>query len=651
MAERKNFSRYNMRCGRVLLSTVKNVKLLGFELPGLDSRFLFIKAEDIPGENSIDIFGSKIPLLAKDYIDYVGQPLLVLFGPDYESTELALEKVSVITTPIEEGEERPVETLPSPLFFSWGLDEEEKIKTEKETFKKVETEIKSDSAAIKDYVRYNTLCWVENNGSLHVECPSAWPSLISKTLQSALGISETSITIHNGKYLSRYDEYLIPPVFYSTITALATLKTKLPSEMRVERSSQRAGIEAKITSWLDEDNKPKHEEVEVTVDQGAFSIHAKEVQRQIMAGIIPRYNLDSFKAVIKTVKSSTAPSIYAGSFPYSFAVSAVALHNTRIAERTLSSPLKFLISSSRETTKFTDWAPKHTLTPLNERIKSVSEESDYERKWASASLHTGLFGLQGYLYGIGLSSALSISGISTSEAKENAFQAQISYSAKKNITINGTIPLSITQDKILKDLVSQYFTKDNDSPVPILFLENYSKTPDSGPDILDTYRTVFLSQLMKAANKLSSLIDGTKPVDLTFNSQNLSLPCEFEYSGYGAAVTEIIIPKVSLYPKAKKLYLDMTLLLPYSRSAEEKIKVTAIETLSALGAEIDEEFSVSIHLSGDKKEASIYSSLENTTRALVTSSYATALWQALGERSKMRFPVNAQDIDNILGGN
>ena len=78
-----------MRCGMILRSSEGDVKLDGFEIPELDSRYLVIKADDIPGANEIRIFDTVMPLLASDYIAYKGQPLLVLFGPDYETTELA----------------------------------------------------------------------------------------------------------------------------------------------------------------------------------------------------------------------------------------------------------------------------------------------------------------------------------------------------------------------------------------------------------------------------------------------------------------------------------------------------------------------------------------------------------------------------------
>ena len=80
-----------MRCGMILRSTEALKKLDGFDMPELDSRFLVITASNIIGNNEINIMGTKMPLLASDFIEYKGQTSLVLFGLDYENPESATE--------------------------------------------------------------------------------------------------------------------------------------------------------------------------------------------------------------------------------------------------------------------------------------------------------------------------------------------------------------------------------------------------------------------------------------------------------------------------------------------------------------------------------------------------------------------------------
>ena len=125
-----------MRCGIILRSSDAGKKLEGFDMPELDSRFFALTAANIPGSNEINIMGTKMPLLATDYIAYKGQPLLVLFGPDYENTELALDKIKVKTSPIDDVKEDSSD-FPDPLFFSWGLDENGENDEERQQMKKI----------------------------------------------------------------------------------------------------------------------------------------------------------------------------------------------------------------------------------------------------------------------------------------------------------------------------------------------------------------------------------------------------------------------------------------------------------------------------------------------------------------------------------
>ncbi|MBQ0070277.1 MAG: hypothetical protein KBS81_00220, partial [Spirochaetales bacterium] len=218
MAERKTFSRYNMRCGMVLYAQEGNLKLDGFELPELDSRFFVLTAKDIPGENAVRIMGAEVPLLADEYIDYAGQPLLVLFGPDYETTELALEKIKVKAHQ-EKRESDDEENFPDQMFFSWGLDDTEESDNEKKKLKKTETSFEISHSPVPSPVRYSILSWTDASGNnLHVSTPTQWPTLVKDTVSAATASNPSSIILHTEKYNAKNDEFFINPAIYAAFT-------------------------------------------------------------------------------------------------------------------------------------------------------------------------------------------------------------------------------------------------------------------------------------------------------------------------------------------------------------------------------------------------------------------------------------------------
>ena len=122
MADRKNFSRYNMRCGILLHAKKGNERISELKLPNLDSRYLVITGRDLPGNNTIQFFGRSMPLIAKETISFPEQVILALFAPDYESAELMMREIGLTTEAL--GEEAEEQDLPDTLEYGWGeMDE------------------------------------------------------------------------------------------------------------------------------------------------------------------------------------------------------------------------------------------------------------------------------------------------------------------------------------------------------------------------------------------------------------------------------------------------------------------------------------------------------------------------------------------------
>ena len=87
------------------------VRISDLKLPDLDSRYLVLTGNDIPGTNTISFLGRSMPIIAKETLSYPGQIILALFAPDYESAELVMREISVTTEPLGETAEPQ---LPGP---------------------------------------------------------------------------------------------------------------------------------------------------------------------------------------------------------------------------------------------------------------------------------------------------------------------------------------------------------------------------------------------------------------------------------------------------------------------------------------------------------------------------------------------------------
>jgi len=70
----------DMLFGVTIRSNRQRAKILRIVAPELPPDVIYIKAEDIPGENYVALFNEDQPFLAKDVVNYIGEPIALLAG-------------------------------------------------------------------------------------------------------------------------------------------------------------------------------------------------------------------------------------------------------------------------------------------------------------------------------------------------------------------------------------------------------------------------------------------------------------------------------------------------------------------------------------------------------------------------------------------
>ncbi|MFM7203672.1 MAG: xanthine dehydrogenase family protein molybdopterin-binding subunit [Myxococcota bacterium] len=83
--------------GATVRSAHPHARVLGFELPPDEdwSELVMASAKDLPGRNLVALIFDDQPLLADGYARHIGEPLLLLAGPDRERVRRAAQKVKV----------------------------------------------------------------------------------------------------------------------------------------------------------------------------------------------------------------------------------------------------------------------------------------------------------------------------------------------------------------------------------------------------------------------------------------------------------------------------------------------------------------------------------------------------------------------------
>ena len=642
MAERKNFSRYNMRCGILIRASEGGLRVKEIRKPDTDSRYLFITAGDLVGAHSIAINGSHIPLMAADRTAFAGDILMAVFAPDYESAEIMRREISIDTEKTDEIDEGTIK-LPPALEYGWGdftpqEDGEKKYRT-------TESEFTLSHVAEPSLRSYTVTAWTDN-ANLHIEAPCEWMELVRTAVSDSTGYPKKNIHVHPARYTSKHDEYFISPAILAVFAASAAIKTGLPSEIKDRAIYSRPEIVVKRSTLTDEEGKPLSETVAMTVDMGAYPILPDEYQRQAMAGIIPPYPLKQFNASISIKTSGRYPASFAGSLGYSEALAATEFHISRLAEDASMTPYMYRTAVEKEKRKFTDYLPGFELEEQKKTAEKAVKQSTYERKWSANMFQSGDFSLLGYIRGIGMATGAGISGFSTEFSKKSGFSAVMTFTQKGNVTVNTSALCHPGIMKKWKKIISDRIIPGH--PDHVMFLDYSSDTADTGPDVLSRITASFTPQLESAAKNLAVLKESeTLPVSLRFDAENTYYPCEFENTGSGTAICEITISESDYIPVVTELWAC----LAFPEILDEdtlmgSVKRAFLISLAENGVTIPLDFRMHISISATGVEGPV-ASVSGLVRALTQGALANALYQAGGKDAAI-LPVSAKRLERVF---
>ncbi|MEH6908271.1 xanthine dehydrogenase family protein molybdopterin-binding subunit [Neobacillus drentensis] len=85
----------NMVYGVLVRSPIAYGKIISIQLPGLPEGYEAVGADDIPGPNYVKIIKEDQPIFANEWVNYIGEPILMLVGKDLNILYSLLKEVKV----------------------------------------------------------------------------------------------------------------------------------------------------------------------------------------------------------------------------------------------------------------------------------------------------------------------------------------------------------------------------------------------------------------------------------------------------------------------------------------------------------------------------------------------------------------------------
>jgi len=354
--------------------------ILGIEAPHLPRGYRAIRAQDIPGENHLAILGSEIPILALERVSYLGEPVLLLAGPDPKELIRLRDAVRVsvqVEEPLLEWEafssdqillrRRAVLGDPDGAFAKAESVVEAQYRTESQEHLYPEPQ---GALAAFDYDK------------LVLRCATQWPFHVRDCVRAVLGVKPEEIIVRPTPLGVPMDGRLWYPSVLACHAALAAYLCRKPARILLSRDEdfrwtpKKARSLVSLRAGMDASGNITSLEARIVLNTGAYGPLAAELLEQACLQASGSLAVSNLRIEGYAVRTNTPP---LGAF------SGMGAAHTLFAAESLASR----IARDRQEDPL-EWRTRHFLrkgSPLvtGERLREKTSFEEIARRLAASS--------------------------------------------------------------------------------------------------------------------------------------------------------------------------------------------------------------------------------------------------------------------------
>jgi len=582
--------------------TIRSPVARGFlkeiKCPELSGTYRLITAKNIPGKNCLSDF--PVPILADRKLSYVGQPVAILAGREESVLEDLASKIE-----IQAEEEKP-------LFSCRTFSPEDEIVSREIVSGDPHKALEEGGLILSGtYITEIQEHWYsEPHGAvaapmglskkeitaMTIYTATQWPYHIKSSVSALLGWDPQRVTVAPTLMTPHLDGKIWYPSLISCHAALAAWITGGPVKIMLKReedfiySPKRNRAEIEMCSALDEKGTIRSSIVQVQLDLGAHAVFENEIMDHTCLGSLGNCNHGAFEIESSGILTNIPPQGPFSGFGLAQGFFAAERHFSHIADTLGQDPAEWRKNNCVKKSQrlIFDLAIKD-MPPLEKLIDGAAFMSDYYRKWASYELLRKRRRGEKWesdsipLRGIGISTAYQGSGfLNASEPGTGNYSVEVTLEKDGFLEIKTSMISSsaILQDT-WKNLAQAILGVD---PSMIRLTGNTVIAPDSGPGTLSrnissvtrliekcftTIRNqrfrdplpITIKRSGKPGKTQSSVSEkeaepDKDPGSMTRPVQARRLvPESFAFPSWAAAVVEIEIDPVSLYPVTRGIWL------------------------------------------------------------------------------------------------
>ncbi|NOY23922.1 MAG: xanthine dehydrogenase family protein [Acidobacteria bacterium] len=403
---------------RTLRADRPRARILHIRLPDIPVGYFIVDKNDVPGHNRIKMLEDDWPFFAEEVINHVGEPILLVVGPDREKVNVILHGIKV------EYEDLPAVlsikdaiAAKNPIFgddncfasYQFQKGDPDPVFTDAKTIIKGEFKTGYHEQA---YMEPQGVIGNYVNGKLTVTGSMQCPYYVKNAMVQLTGFPENQVQIiqaTTGGAFGGKEEY---PSLLAGHVAIAAIKTGKPVKLVLERgedlavTTKRHPSISRYRSAVDENGRVIAMEADITLDGGAYAgLSAVVLQRALFAAI-GVYDIPNVTVRGRVLSTNQVPSGAFRGFGAPQAFFAVEMHMEQIASELGMNPLTFkeIHLVKQGDTTATGGLLRDEIK-IREMLSRVLKMSDYRKKEGIFASGNGRFrsgiGLGLYLHGCG----------------------------------------------------------------------------------------------------------------------------------------------------------------------------------------------------------------------------------------------------------
>ena len=498
-----DIDKHGILCGKMLRSKYAKAKLLGVKLPELPDGYYYVDRNDVPGDNNVNIVRDDTPVYARETVEYIGEPIGMVCGPD----EAVCEDI-IKNTEVEYEELEPVLDLrkADEAFFNYEYGKGDVEKAFAEADKVYEEEFETGYQDQTYLETQGMMAEPEEGGRMYVHGSMQCAYYVHGAIMRALGRGPADVHVHQDVTGGGFGGKEAFPSILGCQVAVAAKAIGKPVRCVFGRREDLEFTSKRHPSLCTykvavKDGKVTAMDIDVKFNAGAYTtLSAVVLQRGLICadGV---YNIENLHVRGRALKTNTTPSgAYRGfGAPQTFfAVEMIMIH---IARDLGIDDLKFreahLVKKGDRTSTSGMY---HFPVPLPEMIEEVDKACDYRRKHEEYSKpQSGR-----YRKGIGISMHFHGAGF-TGSGERDFIKAVVRLRKYKD----GTVEILACNGEIgqgLRTTFPKIVAHELNLPLNKVFYDHpdTSRVPDSGPTVASRSLMVVGELLRKAAIKLRS---------------------------------------------------------------------------------------------------------------------------------------------------